>query len=95
MLIFYVLQAQEADSSEPGSTSCSTGELSEDHQREDHQQLEEEHEGHTIGSHRRLLPGVFGRGTIPFRVGYPGRIGRMAGRGGLGRGGPDGSLQEG
>lgn len=84
-----ILQMPADDNDEPASVGCSTGDLLDDHRRR-----EEEHEGHTIGSHRRLLPGVFGRGAIPFRVGYPGRIGRAGGRGGVGRGGPGGNFEE-
>lgn len=74
------LQAEDADHGEHGSARCGTGDLLDD------DQSGELEGGHPIGSHRRLLPGVFGRGVIPFRIGYPARGGRVGNRGGLGRG---------
>lgn len=48
--------------------------------------------GTTFGTHRRPLPGVFGRGTIPFRIGFAGR-GAMRGRA-IRRGQPGAALQD-
>lgn len=67
---------QNADDADPSTSRCSTGEMHEANE------VIEAQDDQSIGSHRRLSPGIFRGAAVPFRVGYPGRGGRAAGHGG-------------